>query len=251
MNSQNVELVKSVKIADLPIGKTAKEVLQSVGLTTIEQCAAKTADELSRFLGVGRKALQVIKEACAQQALPLKDSRSDSLNEANRLIETINSAGTIPELLGTVLSVADSLSKGHCSDSYWGYGWMQAKVNTAFETKFESLLRKPGHPQPWRLLRQFVYTQRSLFCENTIRTRQALVGGRPKFQRKIALHTMCLGTFADARDVLSYFRFPKGLEMLSRKAQTADELWEVALLTRHRQPILWRRTIKRLNRKLR
>jgi len=256
MSSQDVGLVESIKIADLPIGKTAKETLQSVGLTTVEQCATKTAEELSRFLGIGKKALQVIKEVCAQQALPLKDSsRSNALNGANWLIEIINSAKTIPELLDTVLSVVESLSKeGHhrySYDSCWGYGWMQAKVNDAFEKKFESLLREPGHPQPWRLLRRFVYTQRRRFCENTVRTRQAQVGGRPKFQRKIALHTMRFGTFADARDVLSYFCFAKGLEMLSRKAQTADELWEMACLTRHRQPILWRQVVRKLSRKLR
>jgi predicted flap endonuclease-1-like 5' DNA nuclease len=58
-------------VGDLPdeIGKTAARELASSGITSLEQVAARSRDELLAIHGVGPKAIRILGEALAARGL--------------------------------------------------------------------------------------------------------------------------------------------------------------------------------------
>jgi predicted flap endonuclease-1-like 5' DNA nuclease len=58
-------------VGDLPdeIGKTAARELASNGITSLEQVAARSRDELLAIHGVGPKAIRILGEALAARGL--------------------------------------------------------------------------------------------------------------------------------------------------------------------------------------
>jgi predicted flap endonuclease-1-like 5' DNA nuclease len=63
-------------VGDLPngIGKTAARELHLNGITTLEQVARHSRDELLAIHGVGPKAVRILEEALAAEGLGDKDS---------------------------------------------------------------------------------------------------------------------------------------------------------------------------------